>query len=350
MGKLRANFLNVQRLNSNRQSRNGRFLFIYQYCPQQIMKKYTAVHDIPDINALVAEAQALKNNPFQYAHLGKNKTLVLLFLNPSLRTRLSTQLAAQYLGMNCIVMNMSEGWNLEFEDGVVMNLDRQEHIKEAAAVISQYADIIGLRTFPSLTDKKKDYEDFILHQLIRYTTVPVLSLESAIRHPLQSLADLLTIEEFKTKARPKVVLSWAPHPRALPQAVPNSFAEFMGSADVDFVIAHPEGYELESSFTKNAKILYNQDEAFANADFIYAKNWSSYHHYGQILNQDSNWMITNTKMTLTNQAKFMHCLPVRRNVVVSDEVLDGSASIVIAQANNRTFAAQAVLKRMLEAS
>ena len=312
------------------------------------MKKYTSIHDVTDLDALAAEAKALKNNPFQYAHLGQQKTLVLLFLNPSLRTRLSTQLAAQHLGMNCIVMNLNEGWNLEFEEGAVMNLDRQEHIREAAAVISQYADIIGLRTFPSLTDREKDYQDFVLHQLIQYATVPVLSLESAIRHPLQSLADLLTIEEYKTVARPKVVLSWAPHPRALPQAVPNSFAEFMGNAKVDFVITHPKGYELAPEFTTRTTITYNQDEAFKDADFIYAKNWSSYQDYGKILHQDPQWMITPEKMALTRQAKFMHCLPVRRNVVVSDAVLDSSDSIVIAQANNRTFAAQAVLKRMLE--
>ncbi len=312
------------------------------------MKNYTSIHDVSNLDNLIKEAQALKAAPYQYDWLGKGKTLVLLFLNPSLRTRLSTQKAAQYLGMNCIVMNMTQGWKLAFEEGEVMNLDRAEHIKEAAAVVSQYADIIGIRTFPSLTDRDKDYSDFILHQLIKYASVPVISLESAIRHPLQSLADALTIEAHKTTSRPKVVLTWAPHLKALPQAVANSFVEFMQARPVDLVITHPAGYELAPEFVKTTPVVFDQHKAFEGADFIYAKNWSSYFQYGKILRQDDNWMITAEKMALTNNAKFMHCLPVRRNVVVADEVLDHPCSLVIEQANNRTFAAQAVLKALLE--
>ncbi len=312
------------------------------------MKQFTSIYDVADLDQLVREAKALKANPLQYEWLGKGKTLVLLFLNPSFRTRLSTQKAAQNLGINCIVLDMAQGWQLEFEDGIVMNTDKAEHIKEAAAVLSQYADIIGIRTFPSLTNKEKDYADFVLHQLIKYATVPIVSLESAIRHPLQSLADVMTIEEYKTVKRPKVVLSWAPHVRALPQAVPNSFVEFMQAAPVDFIITHPEGYELAPEFVKHTPVEYNQQKAFEGADFIYAKNWSSYTQYGSILRQDEAWMITNEKMAWTNQAKLMHCLPVRRNVVVADEVLDSPNAIVVEQANNRTFAAQAVLKQLLE--
>lgn len=312
------------------------------------MKNYTSIHDVENLDALVRSAQALKAAPYQYEWLGKGKTLVLLFLNPSLRTRLSTQKAAQYLGMNCIVMNMTQGWKLEFEDGVVMNLDRAEHIREAAAVISQYADIIGIRTFPSLKDRDQDYADFILNQLIKYASVPVVSLESAIRHPLQSLADAITIEEHKSSNQPKVVLTWAPHLKALPQAVANSFIEFMQARPVDLVITHPAGYELAPEFVKDTPVEYDQHKAFEGADFIYAKNWSSYHQYGQVLSQDGNWMITGDKMALTNNGKFMHCLPVRRNVVVADEVINHPTTLVIKQANNRTFAAQAVLKALLE--
>lgn len=311
------------------------------------MKQFTSVYDAPNLPALVQSAKSLKADPLKYKELGKDRTLVLLFFNPSLRTRLSTQKAGQNLGMQVITMNAGQGWQLEFEDGAVMNTDKAEHIKEAAAVISQYADIIGIRTFPSLTDREKDYQDFILHNFIRYATVPVVSLESAIRHPLQSLADMLTIEERKTKERPRVVLSWAPHPRALPQAVSNSFAEWMLAMDYELVITHPEGYDLHPSFTEGAVITHDQHEAFMGADFIYAKNWAAYEPYGQILRQDPGWMITPDKMALTNQACFMHCLPVRRNVVVADAVIDSPQSIVIEQANNRTFAAQAVLKEML---
>jgi N-succinyl-L-ornithine transcarbamylase len=311
------------------------------------MTRFTAVSDVSDPLKLAEEAIAIKAYPHAQGDLGKNKTMVLLFFNPSLRTRLSTQKAGINLGMSVISMNADQGWQLEFEDRIVMNTNKAEHIREAAAVVSQYADIIGIRTFPSLTDKEKDYTDFILERFIEFASVPVISLESAIRHPLQSLADLVTIKELSDKARPKVVLSWAPHPRALPQAVGNSFIEWMQAANMDLVITHPEGYELSESFVKDTPVEYDQNKAFEGADFIYAKNWSSYGQYGQILNQDPDWTITPEKMGLTNDGKFMHCLPVRRNVVVADDVLDGPGSVVIDQANNRTFAAQAVIARML---
>lgn len=314
------------------------------------MKQFLSVRDAPDILALVNEALAQKKNPFAEKHLGKNKTLGLLFFNASLRTRLSTQKAAQNLGMDVIVMNVTQdGWGLEMQDGAVMDGDKAEHVKEGAAVIGQYCDIIGVRSFAGLTDKAKDREDEVLMQFVRYAGKPIISLESALRHPLQSLTDLITIEEYKTVDRPKVALTWAPHPKALPQAVPNSFAEWMNHANVDFVIAHPEGYELDPEFVGNAKVTHNQNEAFTGADFIYAKNWSSYTNYGQIISRDPAWTVTAEKMRLTNQAKFMHCLPVRRNVVVMDEVLDSPDSIVIPQAGNRVWAAQAVLRRMLMA-
>jgi N-succinyl-L-ornithine transcarbamylase len=331
------------------------------------MKKFTSVNDVENINQLVLEALVEKRFPFANKELGKNKTLGLIFLNPSLRTRLSTQRAAQNLGMDVIVMNLDkEGWSIETKDGVIMDGSAAEHIKEAAAVIGQYCDIIGVRSFPKLQNREEDYSDDVLNKFIKYSGVPVVSLESAILHPFQSLADLITITELKPHPslpspqgegkgeRCKVVLSWAPHPKNLPQAVPNSFSEWMLRADVDFVITHPEGYELDTRFTSlplgkgQAKIIYNQDEAFKGADFIYAKNWSSYKEYGKILSQDKNWMITNKKMALTNNAKFMHCLPVRRNVVVADEVLDGPNSVVIQQAQNRIYSAQVVLKKILQ--
>lgn len=311
------------------------------------MKKFTSIKDVHNTKDLINQALKIKANPLKNNELGENKTLVLLFFNPSLRTRLSTQKAAYNLGMNVIVMNMTEGWNLEFEDGVTMNTDKAEHIKEAAKVISQYADIIGIRTFPSLTDKEKDYQDFILNKFIEHATVPIISLESAIRHPLQSLADLITMQELAKTKQPKVVLTWAPHPRALPQAVANSFAEWVLAAGMDLTITHPEGYELSETFTKGAKIEYDQNKALENADFVYAKNWSSFQDYGQIKSTDNNWMISKAKMDLTNQGKFMHCLPVRRNVVVEGAVLDSDYAAVINQANNRTFAAQAVLQYIL---
>ena len=312
------------------------------------MKQFTSVNDVPNPKQLVESALALKRSPAgSLKGIGANKTIVMLFFNPSLRTRLSTEKAALTLGMSVIEYNAGQGWQLEFEEGVVMNGEKAEHIKEAAAVISQYADIIGIRTFPSLVDRERDYADFVLQQFMQHATVPIISLESAIRHPLQSLADWVTLEEHRPAHRPKVVLSWAPHPRALPQAVANSFVEWMKLADVDLVVTHPEGYELADTFSQGVPIEYDQDKALAGADFVYAKNWSSYQQYGQILNQDPAWMITPEKMAQTNNARFMHCLPVRRNVVVADGVLDSPASLVIEQANNRTYAAMAVLKAIL---
>lgn len=311
------------------------------------MKKFTSVHDVADLQALVQAALALKQNPFAHDTLGKNKTLVMLFFNPSLRTRLSTEKAALNLGMQVMTMNAAQGWNIEFDDQVVMNTDRAEHIREAARVISQYADVIGIRTFPSLDDHERDYADYVLNRFIEFADKPVISLESAIRHPLQSLADWVTIEEHKTKAKPKVVLTWAPHPRALPQAVANSFIEWMKAADVDLTITHPPGYELSPLFAEGVRMEYDQRKAFEGADFIYCKNWSAYAPYGQILSQDADWMVTADKMALTDNGKFMHCLPMRRNVIAEDAVVDSPNSIIIEQANNRTFAAQAVLKRMI---
>ncbi len=315
------------------------------------MRYFTSVNDVEDIPALVAEAIELKKNPWAHGHLGKNKTLGLIFLNPSLRTRLSTQRAGQMLGMNTMVMNFDkEGWTLETRHGVVMNGDAAEHVKEAAAVMGQYVDIIGIRSFPKLKNREEDYADQIIEQFKKHSGVPVISLESATLHPCQSLADLMTIEELKTKPRPKVVLTWAPHVRNLPQAVPNSFAEWMNKADVDFVITHPEGYELAPQFASYAKVTYHQKEAFEGADFIYAKNWSSYTYYGQTLSQDPAWMVDKAKMSLTDNAKFMHCLPVRRNLIVSDDVIDSPASVVIQQAGNRLWSVQAVLKKILESN
>ncbi|MDB5087130.1 MAG: acetylornithine carbamoyltransferase [Mucilaginibacter sp.] len=313
------------------------------------MKLFSSVHDVPDIAALVKEALHLKQFPYAYKDLGENKTMALVFLNPSLRTRMSTQKAALNLGMNVMVLNMDkEGWALELRDNVIMNGNTVEHIREAAAVMGQYADIIGVRSFPGLKDRKEDYSEMIFNKFVQFCGVPVVSLESATRHPLQSLADLVTIEELKTRSKPKVVLTWAPHIKPLPQAVPNSFAEWMCRADVDFTITHPKGYELCSDFTQGAKITNNQDEALADADFIYVKNWSAYEPYGKILPGNEDWMLTNEKLKITNNAKIMHCLPVRRNLELSDEILDGESSIVVHEAANRVWAAQAVLKRMLE--
>ncbi len=313
------------------------------------MKVFTSVNDVKDPQAMANLGLELKKNPFAHKHLGENKTMGIIFLNPSLRTRLSTQKAAKNLGMEVMVMNFTgEGWNLETEDGVVMNGNAQEHIKEAAAVIGQYCDIVGIRSFPSFESKEKDYSEKIINDFIKYCGKPVVSLESATLHPLQSLADLITITELKKTAKPKVVLTWAPHPRRLPQAVANSFAEWMNKADVDFVITHPKGYELDKKFTGNAPIEYDQDKAFEGADFIYAKNWSSYEQYGEILSEDPSWTVSLEKMKLTNNGKFMHCLPVRRNVVVNDEVLDSEYSVCIQQAGNREWSAQAIIKTMLE--
>ena len=313
------------------------------------MKNFTSVTDIPDLNKAVETALEIKKNRFAHQHLGKNRTMVLIFFNPSLRTRLSTQKAAMNLGMNTMVMNVSEdGWQLESELGVVMDGDKPEHLKEAIPVIGKYCDIIGVRAFAGLKDKESDYSEKILNQFLDFAGVPVVSMEAATRHPLQSYADLITIEEFKTKERPKVVMTWAPHPRALPQAVPNSFVEWMHRTNYELVVTHPEGYELAPEFMGNVKVEYDQKKAFEGADFIYAKNWASYTSYGQILSRDFTWTVNEEKMALTDNAKFMHCLPVRRNVVVTDGVLDSPASIVVEQAANREITAQAVLKMILD--
>ncbi|MEM7551628.1 MAG: N-acetylornithine carbamoyltransferase [Bacteroidota bacterium] len=313
------------------------------------MKHFFSVNNVPDVNALVKRAFELKKEPLKYNHLGKGKSILLIFLNPSLRTRLSTQKAAFNLGLNVSIMDIGkEGWKLEFEDGVVMDSDKAEHIKDAARVMGNYFDIVGIRSFAELKDSELDYAEKTINQFIEYSGVPVVNMESATLHPLQSLTDCITIEEFKTKERPKVVLSWAPHPKALPQAVANSFVQWMTSSDFDLTITHPEGYELDERFTQGVKIEYNQEKAFDNADFIYAKNWSSFNDYGQILSQNPAWMIDAKKMQLTDNARFMHCLPIRRNVIASDEVLDSENSIIIQQAANREYAAQAVLKTILD--
>ena len=310
------------------------------------MKNYTSINDIDNINSWIEEAKEIKTNPLKNIELGKNKTLGLLFFNSSLRTRLSTQKAALNLGMNPIVMNVSgDAWGIEFGDGTVMNGNTAEHIKEAAAVVSQYCDIIAVRAFPSLTDKEKDESEHVLKSFVKFASAPIISMESATGHPLQGLTDAITISENLTKKKPKVVLSWAPHVKALPHAVANSFTQAMQKMDVEFVIANPEGYNLSSEITKGTPIYHNQEEAFKDADFVYTKNWSSYDDYGKILSTDSDWIITKEKL---GNAKFMHCLPVRRNVVVEDAVLDSNSSLVIEQANNRTFAAQLVLKKILE--
>ena len=310
------------------------------------MKHFTSIKDISDIHSWIKEAKKIKENPLKNKNLGKNKTLGLLFFNSSLRTRLSTQKAALNLGMNTIVMNVSEdAWGIEFENESVMNGTSAEHIKEAAAVVSQYCDVIAVRAFPTLKDKEKDEYEQVLNAFLKYASVPIINMESATGHPLQGLTDAITIAENSTKKRPKVVLSWAPHVKALPHAVPNSFIEAMQKMDVDFVITNPEVYNLDKNITKNTTIIHDQKEAFKHADFVYAKNWSSYDDYGQILKTDLDWMITKEKI---GDAKFMHRLPVRRNVVVEDAVLDSKNSLVIQQANNRTFAAQLVLKKILE--
>jgi N-succinyl-L-ornithine transcarbamylase len=312
---------------------------------------YLSIQDIDSLSSWVQQALEIKKNPLANNALGKNKTLGMLFFNSSLRTRLSTQKAAMNLGMNVMVMNFtSEGWTLEFEEGAVMNQGASEHIKEAAQVVSQYCDIVAVRAFAGLVDKEKDNAETVINGFVKYATIPVVNMESATGHPMQALADAITIEEFKTKSKPKVVLTWAPHPRALPQAVVNSFIEMMQKQDAEFVITHPKGYELNPEITKDSKIEHDQNKAFENADFIYAKNWSNYIDYGKITNTDPNWTVTKDKMDLTNNAKFMHCLPVRRNVIVMDEVIDSENSIVIPQANNRTYSAQLVLKKILESS
>lgn len=318
------------------------------------MKLFSSVNDVTDLKKFIEEALILKADPFSNKSLGKDKTIGLVFLNPSLRTRLSTQKAALNLGMNVMVMNLDkEGWALETEDGVVMNGTTVEHIREAAAVMGEYCDILGFRSFPKLQNREEDYSESLFNKFVKFSGVPVVSLESATLHPLQSFADLITIEEHKKTAKPKVVLTWAPHVKALPQAVPNSFAEWMCKAQaegmIDFVITHPEGFELAEKFTPGATIISDQDEALKGADFVYVKNWSSYQDYGKTLPGAESWMMTNKKLEGTNDAKVMHCLPVRRDYELSAEILDGPNSIVIKEAGNRTWAAQAVLKEMLEA-
>jgi len=307
--------------------------------------------DIDSLKDWVAEARDLKKAPLGDHDLGTGKTIGLLFFNPSLRTRLSTQKAAQNLGLNCIVMNFDkEGWALEYLDGVVMDQGKSEHIREAAQVISQYCDIIAIRAFASLEDRERDEAEVVLKGFQEHASVPIVNMESSTAHPLQALADAITLDEkgLNEKARKKVVLTWAPHPKALPQAVANSFVKMMKQQDADFVITHPEGYELNPEITAGVQIDYDQNKAFENADFVYAKNWSSYNEYGKVISRDPTWMVDPKKMALTNKGRFMHCLPVRRNVVVSDEVLDSEASLVMEQANNRTYSAQLVLKKILE--
>lgn len=315
------------------------------------MKTYTNVKDLGNLNAAIKEALEIKKNRFAYKKLGENKTLLMVFFNSSLRTRLSTQKAGMNLGMNTMVLDINQGaWKLETERGVIMDGDKSEHILEAIPVMGSYCDIIGVRAFAQFENKEDDYQEKILNQFIKYSGKPVFSMEAATGHPLQAFADLITIEEYKKTARPKVVLTWAPHPKALPQAVPNSFADFMNEADIDFVITHPEGYELDSKFVRGAKVEYDQDKALAGADFVYAKNWAAYTdpNYGKILSKDMSWTVTSEKMALTNNAYFMHCLPVRRNMIVSDDVIESPQSIVIQEAANREISAQTVIKRMLE--
>ena len=315
------------------------------------MKVFQHVSDIGDLRAAVAEALEVKRNRFAYKSLGENKTLLMVFFNSSLRTRLSTQKAAMNLGMNVIVLDVNQGaWKLETERGVVMDGDKSEHLLEAIPVMGSYCDVIGVRSFAQFQNKRADYEERIFNQFVKYSGRPVFAMETATVHPLQAFADLITIEEFKEVKRPKVVLTWAPHPKALPQAVPNSFAEWMCATDYDFVIAHPEGYELDEQFTHGATITHNQDEALRDADFVYAKNWSCYRdpNYGKILSKDMNWTITAEKMALTRNGRFMHCLPVRRNMIVSDEVIESERAIVIPEAANREISCQVVLKRILE--
>lgn len=321
------------------------------------MKHFISVKDVTNIDTLVSKARAYKANPFSDRDLGTNKRIGCLFLNPSMRTRLSTQVAAQNLGMECIVFNIgSEGWALEFEDGAVMNGSTVEHVKDAAPVLGNYFDILAIRTFPSLISKEEDYSEKYIKQFIQYAGIPVLSLESATLHPLQSLTDIMTITEHWNqgelkKRKPKVVLTWAPHIKPLPQCVANSFAEWMNAwGRADFVITHPEDYELSTEFTNGATITHNQEEALKDADFVYVKNWSTFSDYGKIYTNDPKWQLKKKRWELTNQARVMHCLPVRRNVELSDEILDGPMSLVTQQAANRVWAAQAVLADMLKST
>ncbi|MCD8044322.1 MAG: acetylornithine carbamoyltransferase [Tannerellaceae bacterium] len=315
------------------------------------MRNFTNVHDLGNLQQALKEAFEIKKDRFRFTELGKNKTLLMIFFNSSLRTRLSTQKAAMNLGMNTMVLDVNQGaWRLETERGVVMDGDKPEHLLEAIPVMGCYCDVIGVRSFARFESKEDDYSEKVLSEFIKYSGRPVFSMEGATRHPLQSFADLITIEEYKKTARPKVVLTWAPHPKALPQAVPNSFAEWMNATDYEFVITHPEGYELASEFVGNARVEYDQRKAFEGADFIYAKNWAAYAdpHYGKVLSRDMSWTVDSEKMALTNDAYFMHCLPVRRNMIVTDDVIESPQSIVIPEAANREISAQTVLKKMLE--
>ena len=315
------------------------------------MRTYTNVFDLGDLKTALSEAFEIKKDRYKYESLGKHKTCLLIFFNNSLRTRLSTQKAARNLGMDVIVLDVNQGaWKLETERGVVMDGDKSEHLLEAIPVMASYCDIIGVRSFAHFENREDDYTEKILNQFIKYSGKPVFSMEAATGHPLQAFADLITIEEYKKKDRPKVVLTWAPHPRALPQAVPNSFADWMNEADVDFVITHPEGYELDPQFVGNAKVEYDQMKAFEGADFIYAKNWAAYtgDNYGQILSKDRDWTVSDRQMAVTNNAYFMHCLPVRRNMIVTDDVIESPQSIVIPEAANREISATVVLKRLIE--
>ena len=315
------------------------------------MQNFISVDDVSNINALVQQALAYKANPFMDKALGLNKRIGLLFLNPSLRTRISTQVAAQNLGMDAIVFNVDkEGWALEFEEGAIMNGTTVEHIKDAAPVLGNYFDILCVRTFPSLQNRKEDYSEKVISAFKKYASVPVISLESATLHPLQSLTDLVTINEtFKGQHKPKIVLTWAPHVKPLPQCVSNSFAQWINAwGEADFIITHPSGYELSKQYTEGATIIHDQDEALKNADYVYVKNWSSYKEYGKILSSDTSWMMTQNKLKITNNARVMHCLPVRRNVELSDEILDSANSLVTMEAGNRVWAAQAVISEMLK--
>ena len=312
------------------------------------MKNFININNVKDYQGLIKESIEIKNNPYFFKKIGINKTLGLIFFNSSLRTRLSTLKAAKMLGLETIVMNFNnEGWEIEFEEKTIMSKNSAEHVKEAAQVISQYCDIIGIRAFAELKNKNHDESEIIINSFVKYGSVPIINLESSCAHPLQALADAITIEERKNKSNPKIVISWAPHPKSLPHAVANSFINMAKMSNYDLVITNPVGYDLNPKITKGINVTHNQEEAFKNADFIYAKNWSSYNDYGKVLINNDKWMINKRKMEITNNAKFMHCLPVRRNVVVEDAVLDSNYSLVINQANNRTYAAQTILKKII---